>query len=118
VRWFDCFVAAKKHKDETTSGDNQNTANQEQFCGHVDFPFLEFLPYDWLCPPLWTTTMKLRTGLVHLQDFSVEVGAVECTDCHFRFGIGLHLNESKPSGLTSTPVSHHLEPLNGTVLFK
>jgi hypothetical protein len=62
--------------------------------------------------------MQLWTGLVHLQDFAVEVRAVESDDCLFCFGIGLHLDESESSGQTSPAVSHHLEPLNRAVLFK
>src|ERR1039457_1414442 len=30
IRWFGCFRAAKKNKDQTTSGDHQNAANQNQ----------------------------------------------------------------------------------------
>jgi hypothetical protein len=35
--WFDGFLAAKKKEHQTTRGDNQNTANQNQFRGHEEF---------------------------------------------------------------------------------
>jgi hypothetical protein len=45
-----------------------------------------------------TAAMKLWTGSAHFQDLAVQVRAVESDDCHFRFGIGLHLNKSESSG--------------------
>ena len=37
IRWFGCFRAAKKNKDQTTSGDHQNAANQNQSGRHDKF---------------------------------------------------------------------------------
>jgi hypothetical protein len=37
MQWFGCLLAAKKNKDQTTSGHGQNTANQNQFRRHEEF---------------------------------------------------------------------------------
>ena len=63
MRWFGFFVAAKKNEDETTSGNDQNTADPNQFRRHVQFPFSEFLSYHRLCCPLlWTIYDEVADG--------------------------------------------------------
>jgi len=37
MRWFGCFLAAKKHKDQNTSDNDQNAANQDQSRRHEEF---------------------------------------------------------------------------------
>jgi len=37
MRWFGCFQAAKKKKDQTTSGNHQNAADPNQVRRHKKF---------------------------------------------------------------------------------
>jgi len=41
MRWFGCFLTAKKNEDQT-SDDDQNAANQNQFRKHDKFLFQNF----------------------------------------------------------------------------
>jgi hypothetical protein len=36
MRWFRCFVTTKKEKQQTTSGNDQSAADQNQLRGHDD----------------------------------------------------------------------------------
>jgi hypothetical protein len=62
--------------------------------------------------------MQLWTGVVHLQEFAVEVRTVESDDGFFRLGISPHLNKPEASGKTSKAISHHFRPPNRSVLLK
>jgi hypothetical protein len=37
MEWFGCFPATKQKKDQTTGGNDQDAADQNQFRRHEDF---------------------------------------------------------------------------------
>lgn len=61
MRWFDRFCAAKQKKAQTTSGNNQHTADQNQFCRH------EVLLSQNLCSSHRLYLLEFANGLAGYQ---------------------------------------------------
>jgi len=62
--------------------------------------------------------MQLRPGCVHMDGSSVELSAVQGSDCRFRRGIVSHFDKCKASGLTRFAVRHDPEAFHRTVFLK
>jgi hypothetical protein len=65
-----------------------------------------------------TATFRPRTSLIHREIAPIQFSAAQGRNGAIPFGVVVHLNESKPLGLTRVPVGYDADPFHRAVRFK